>query len=147
MPDCADFLVEIGTEELPPKSLNRLARAFFDGVCNGLDRQHLGFEPEQAKYFATPRRLVVSIPGLALRQPDVQQERQGPAVSAAFDAQGQATKAAEGFARSCGVPLEQLARVQTKKGERLAFNQQIPGQAAAAHGLPPPDFTPARRTR
>jgi glycyl-tRNA synthetase beta chain len=132
MPERADFLVEIGTEELPPKSLARLAAAFLDGISSGLVHEHLSFESDQAHCFATPRRLAVLVPGLALKQPDVNQQRQGPAVSAAFDQEGQATAAAEGFARSCGVPLEQLSRVQTDKGERLAFSQQLPGQAASA---------------
>jgi glycyl-tRNA synthetase beta chain len=131
MPECADFLVEIGTEELPPKNLNRLSAAFHAGIIKGLDHYQLDFDHEQAHFFATPRRLAVLIPGLALKQPDVTQERQGPAIQAAFDAQGVATKAAEGFARSCGVPLEQLSRVQTDKGERLAFSQSVQGQPAA----------------
>ena len=132
MPDRDDFLVEIGTEELPPKNLSLLATAFFDGLTGSLDREQLSFDADQARCFATPRRLSALIPGLALKQPDVTQERQGPAVSAAFDAQGRATRAAEGFARSCSVPLEQLSRIQTDKGERLAFSQQVSGQPAAA---------------
>ena len=132
MLETADFLVEIGTEELPPKGLNGLASAFFEGVTQGLNQARLDFDRDQARDFFTPRRLTVLIPGLALKQPDVTRKRQGPMISAAFDAQGQATRAALGFARSCGVPLEQLSRVRTDKGERLTFSQQVSGQTATA---------------
>mgnify|MGYP001826733639 CR=1 FL=1 len=98
-----DLLVEIGTEELPPGALRRLQDAF----CNNLDKlltdNHLAHG--DCRGFATPRRLAVLVRDLAAAQPDRETVRRGPALSAAFDADGNPTKPAEGFARSCGCLL------------------------------------------
>jgi glycyl-tRNA synthetase beta chain len=91
-----DFLFELGTEELPPKSLFTLARALAEGVEKGLATAAVAHG--ELEWFATPRRLAVRVHGLAEKQPDQEIKRQGPAVANAFDASGQPTKAAAGFA-------------------------------------------------
>jgi glycyl-tRNA synthetase beta chain len=112
-----DFLVEIGTEELPPKSLLALAAAFAEGIGKGLD--DAGLEHGAVESFATPRRLAVRVRRLVERQPDRTVEKRGPPVKAAFDATGAPTAAALAFARGCGVGVETLQRIETPKGEWL----------------------------
>ncbi|HFE38887.1 MAG TPA: glycine--tRNA ligase subunit beta, partial [Gammaproteobacteria bacterium] len=97
----ADFLVEIGTEELPPKALEKLSIAFANNLEQSLRQAKLAFS--NVTRFATPRRLAVSVKGLQLEQSDITIERKGPALKAAFKEDGSATPAAMGFARSCGV--------------------------------------------
>lgn len=113
-------LIEIGTEELPPRALQSLARDFAELVQNGLDAAELG--PQTVEVFATPRRLAILLSGVPLQQADRQIEKRGPALSAAFDADGNVSKAASGFARSCGVNVEQLERRETDKGSWLYFS-------------------------
>ena len=120
-----DFLVELGTEELPPKALKRLAEAFQEGVEKGLNEA--GLQYQSARYFAAPRRLAIFVEQLATQQPDRTSQMDGPPVKAAFDAEGQPTQAALGFARKCGVELSEL----DQSGPRLRHVQSIPGQAAA----------------
>ena len=124
-----DFLVELGTEELPPKALPALMQALADLVAAGLRQAALSHG--QIEPFATPRRLAVRVRALATRQPDRIEERRGPALSAAFDASGAATPAALGFARSAGVSVEQLERLETDKGVWLVQRRQIEGAATA----------------
>jgi len=124
----ADLLVEIGCEELPPKSLDALRQAFFAEVANGLAKQGIAYDAESSQGFSTPRRLAALFCGVAPRQPDQSQERRGPAVSAAFDAAGAPTPAAQGFARSVGLEVEQLERLETDKGEWLYARVEQPGQ-------------------
>ncbi|MFP5506975.1 MAG: glycine--tRNA ligase subunit beta, partial [Gammaproteobacteria bacterium] len=112
-----DLLIEIGTEELPPKALPRLSQAFTDGVRKGLEQAGLAFGAVHS--YAAPRRLAVWIEGLAAAQSDREQIRRGPALTAAFDADGNPTPGAQGFARSCGVAIEQLERLETDKGAWL----------------------------
>ncbi len=114
-----DFLLEIGTEELPPKSLFALARALADGLAAGLDGA--GIEHGAIEWFATPRRLATRIGSVAEQQPDQEVKRLGPAVAAAFDASGRPSKAALGFAASCGVAVEQLQQVDGPKGKVLQY--------------------------
>ena len=121
-----DFLLEVGTEELPPNTLFTLAQALADGVVKGLDAA--GAAHGESKWFATPRRLAVLVSGVADRQPEQQIRRQGPAVAHAFDAAGQPTKAALGFAASCGVTVDQLQRVEGPKGQILQFTDSKPGE-------------------
>ncbi len=116
-----DFLVEIGTEELPPKSLFTLAAAFAEGVIKGLDTAAINHG--EAKWFATPRRLAVYVAGVADQQPDQQIKRQGPAIANAFGPDGQPTKAALGFAASCGVTVDQLLQVDGPKGKVLQYRR------------------------
>ncbi len=125
-----DFLFELGTEELPPKSLFTLARALADGVTKGLATAALGHG--EVEWFATPRRLAVRVHALAERQPDQEIKRQGPAVANAFDAAGQPTKAAAGFAASCGVSVEELQQVDGPKGRVLMFVGTKKGEPTAA---------------
>ena len=115
--DTRDLLIEIGTEELPPKALFNLSLEFERGIAEGLEKAGLAFKA--IRRFATPRRLAVQIDQLPTRQPDRQLERRGPALSAAFGPNGQPTKAAEGFARSCGVTVAELQRQETDKGAWL----------------------------
>ncbi len=124
----ADFLVEIGTEELPPKALFSLSQTFTEGVERRLRELDLGYRT--ARSFATPRRLAVLVEGLDQAQPERRVERKGPALKAAFDAQGRPTGAAVGFARSCGVGVEQLETQEGEKGAWLVFSQVLPGKAA-----------------
>ncbi len=109
-----DFLVEIGTEELPPKSLLTLANAFADGIAKGLDGA--GLVHGAVERYATPRRLAVRVRRLVEQQPDRAIERRGPPLKAAFDAQGAPTQAALAFARSCGTEVSALEKLETPKG-------------------------------
>ncbi|MFZ1494571.1 MAG: glycine--tRNA ligase subunit beta [Candidatus Competibacter denitrificans] len=146
MSEARDLLIEIGTEELPPKALADLALAFETGIREGLAKAGLAHDGIQR--FATPRRLAVLINRLPIQQADRQLERRGPALSAAFGPDGQPTKAAEGFARSCGVGVADLQRVETDKGAWLIHVSTeagaptanlIPGIVEAAlAGLPIP---------
>ena len=121
-----NFLVEIGTEELPPKALKTLATSFADNVEAELNQAGLTFE--KIEWFAAPRRLAVKVLNLATQQPSKEIEKRGPAVSAAFDAEGKPTKAAEGWARGCGITVEQAERIATDKGEWLVHHAKIEGQ-------------------
>jgi glycyl-tRNA synthetase beta chain len=112
-----DFLVEIGTEELPPKSLLTLAAAFADGIGKGL--KDAGLQHGAVERFATPRRLAVRVRRLEERQPDRAVERKGPPLKAAFDAQGAPTQAALAFAKSCGTEVAALEKLETPKGAWL----------------------------
>jgi len=129
MSDRADLLFELGTEELPPTALKRLSSALEEGFLSGLSEAQLAHGEVIA--YATPRRLALLVRDLEKRQPDRDVERRGPAVKAAFDAEGRPTKAAEGFARSCGTTVDQLERLETDKGEWLMFRSHQPGQPAA----------------
>lgn len=114
-----DFLVEIGTEELPPKALTTLSSAFTDGIVKRLEDAGLNFSRVQP--FAAPRRLAVRVEGLSDAQPDKPFERRGPAVKAAFDDAGNPTKALQGFAGSLGVTPDQLDTLETPKGAWLVY--------------------------
>lgn len=121
-----NFLAEIGTEELPPKALKKLATAFAENVEAELNQAGLSFD--KVEWFAAPRRLAVKVLGLATSQPSKEVEKRGPAVSAAFDAEGKPTKAAEGWAKGCGITVEQAERIATDKGEWLVHRAVIEGQ-------------------
>ncbi len=121
-----NFLVEIGTEELPPKALKTLATSFADNVEAELNQSGLSFD--KIEWFAAPRRLAVKVLNLATQQPSKEIEKRGPAVSAAFDAEGNPTKAAEGWARGCGITVDQAERIATDKGEWLVHRAKIEGQ-------------------
>lgn len=122
-----DFLVELGTEELPPKALAKLATALHQNIIERLQNAELKFK--QSEWFATPRRLAVRVIDLQAQQDDKVMERQGPAVNAAFDAEGNPKPAAIGFAKSCGVNVEDLDRTETPKGERLSYKAKVKGAA------------------
>lgn len=123
-----NFLIELGTEELPPKALRTLAEAFaanFEAELKAADLPHQGI-----KWYAAPRRLALKVTALAENQPDKVVEKRGPAIAAAFDADGNATKAAQGWARGNGITVDQAERMVTDKGEWLLFKQQVTGQPA-----------------
>ena len=126
MSTAATLLIEIGTEELPPKALRTLSEAFANGLERALRTAAFPFSSVTA--YATPRRLAVRIEHLVAEQPERLETRRGPALGAAFDADGAATKAAQGFARSCGVDVAALGRLKTADGEWLAFEQRIAGR-------------------
>ncbi|MUK29327.1 glycine--tRNA ligase subunit beta [Aliivibrio fischeri] len=141
-----NFLIELGTEELPPTALRSLAEAFasnFEAELKAADLAHQG-----VKWYATPRRLALKIAELAESQADKVVEKRGPAVSAAFDADGNPTKAAQGWARGNGITVEQADRLKTDKGEWLLHKEEVKGKpvqelvvdfaAKALAGLPIP---------
>lgn len=121
----ADLLIELGCEELPPTLLKTLSDALLQSVENSL--QEAGLPYQAARVFATPRRLALLIEQLADQQPDQAIERRGPALAAAYK-DGQPTKAAEGFATSCGVSVSDLQTLETDKGSWLVFRTTQPGQ-------------------
>lgn len=114
-----DLLIEIGTEELPPKALKRLAEAFADGIRIGLENQTL--KHKACQWYATPRRLAVIVSKLVTGQKDHEVIKRGPALAAAFDSAGNPSKAAEGFARSCGIEVSALEKQETDKGLFLIY--------------------------
>ncbi len=129
MPD-SDFLVEIGVEELPPKSLPLVERHFRQAVGSGLEQAELACEAVES--YASPRRLAILARALAAKQPAQVIEKRGPPMAVARDANGKWTRAGQAFARSCGCPPEELPVLRTPKGEWLAFREQRPGSAAAS---------------
>lgn len=126
------LLIEIGTEELPPKALKKLGQAFASELYQAVVENNL-LESDNGEYqwFASPRRLAVSIPGVLTQQADQTIEKLGPAIKAAYDKDGNPTPAALGFAKSCGTELDKLQTKQTDKGERLSFNQHQAGKTSA----------------
>ncbi len=129
MTDTQDLLIEIGTEELPPKALRRLSSSFAENLRSGLDKA--GFSCAAVQAFATPRRLALLIPRLPASLPDKRVLKRGPSLSAARDAEGRPTPAAEGFARSVGVPVDELSTLETDKGNWLACEVLQSGQTLA----------------
>jgi glycyl-tRNA synthetase beta chain len=123
-----EFLIELGTEELPPKQLRTLAEAFASNFAHELKEAELAHQG--IKWYATPRRLALKVSALAQAQQDKIVEKRGPAISVAFDADGIATKAAQGWARGNGITVEQADRLVTDKGEWLLFKEEVKGQAA-----------------
>ena len=121
-----DFLVELGTEELPPKALNTLADAFLAGIEKGL--QSAGLKFEATKVYAAPRRLAVLLTALETQQPDRSINLDGPPRQAAFDAEGNPTQAALGFAKKCGVDLSEI----DQSGPKLRYSQNIAGKPTAS---------------
>lgn len=121
-----DLLIEIGTEELPPKALRHLSEAFAQGIAGSLAKA--GVAHSAVRPYATPRRLAVMIESVAGAQPDSAVEKRGPAVAAAFDEEGNPTKAALGFAGSCGVAVEALETLETDKGAWLIYRTREAGR-------------------
>ncbi|AOV95492.1 glycine--tRNA ligase subunit beta [Edwardsiella hoshinae] len=124
------FLVEIGTEELPPKALRSLAQAFADNFRSELD--NAGLAHGEITWFAAPRRLALKVATLDAAQPDREIEKRGPAIAQAFDTEGKPTKAAEGWARGCGISVDQAERLTSDKGEWLLYRALQKGQRAQA---------------
>ena len=130
MVDTATLLLELGVEELPASSVAPLARHLSDGVAQALKEAGIAFE--NVSWRATPRRIAALLTNVEAKQADQQSQRRGPAVSAAFDEQGNPTKALAGFARSCGVEVEALGRLVTDKGEWLVFDHLQQGRSLDA---------------
>jgi len=126
------LIIELGTEELPPKALDDLASAFARGVVEGLEKRGVAGDYAEAKTYASPRRLAVYIPGVAVAQPEQNVERRGPAVNASIGADGEPSKALVGFAQSCGVDVAALEKLETDKGAWFVFRAVKPGQPTAA---------------
>ncbi|OUS26644.1 glycine--tRNA ligase subunit beta [Thalassotalea sp. 42_200_T64] len=123
------LLIELGTEELPPKALKKLAIAFYDSITEQLNTAALSFD--DAKWFATPRRLAVQVKGLQQQQADKIIEKRGPAINVAFDNEGNPSKAAQGWARSNGITVDKAERLTTNKGEWLLHKAVKVGQSVA----------------
>jgi glycyl-tRNA synthetase beta chain len=121
------LLFELGSEELPPKTLLKLSNALLNNIIQGLNAAELTFTGSKA--YATPRRLAVFIENLSTAQPDKTIEKRGPAIQAAFAPDGTPSKAALGFASSCNTNFDNLERLKTDKGEWLSFTQAVKGQA------------------
>jgi len=121
-----NLLIELGTEELPPKSLRKLAESFASNIEAELNKAELTFD--KVEWLASPRRLAVVVSNLSATQADKVVEKRGPAVNVAFDESGNATKAAEGWARSNGITVDQAERLVTDKGEWLLFKSAVIGQ-------------------
>ena len=119
MSETQAFVFEIGTEELPPKSLRKLATVFHQQLRHELEKNKLINHSTNSRVFATPRRIAVLIDEVLIKQPDQVMQRRGPAVNQAFDEQGQPTRAATGFAKSVGLEVSALERQKTDKGEWL----------------------------
>ena len=126
------LLIELGTEELPVKALPGLAQAFFDGVVDGLAKRGVEVERGDAKPLSTPRRLAVLLPGVAVEQPEQRGEVLGPYLNIALDADGQPTKALQGFAAKAGIDWTALERTSDAKGERFVHRSVTPGARTAA---------------
>ena len=121
-----NLLIELGTEELPPKSLRKLAESFASNIEAELNKAELTFD--KVSWLASPRRLAVVVTNLVATQADKVVEKRGPAVNVAFDDNGVATKAAQGWARSNGITVEEAERLVTDKGEWLLFKSEVKGQ-------------------
>ncbi|WP_110458782.1 glycine--tRNA ligase subunit beta [Shewanella algidipiscicola] len=120
-----NLLIEVGTEELPPKALRNLAESFLANFTEELNKAELGFE--SATWYAAPRRLAINVKQLVLAQADKVVEKRGPAIAQAFDADGNPTKAAMGWARGNGISVEQAERLKTDKGEWLLHQAKVVG--------------------
>lgn len=129
MSKAVDFLVEIGTEELPPKALRSLMEAFGANVEAGIVDARL--EHGDVHCYASPRRLAVKVEKLAHAQEDRKVEQKGPPVSVAFDDDGNPKPAASAFATKCGTTVDALDRITTEKGEWLVFHAVEKGKTAA----------------
>ncbi|MET0756370.1 MAG: glycine--tRNA ligase subunit beta [Pseudoxanthomonas sp.] len=125
------LLIELGTEELPVKALPGLAQAFFDGVVDALQKRGIDFDRTDAKPLYTPRRLAVLLPAVSVEQPEQSSEVLGPYLNIALDAEGQPTKALQGFAAKAGIDWSQLERTTDAKGERFVHRSNRPGAKTA----------------
>ncbi len=132
MSEMKSLLVEIGTEELPPKALPELGQAFFDGICAGLDKRGIAFERENARALYSPRRLAVLIAAVAVEQPVQKNDALGPYLNIGLNADGQPTPALLGFAAKNGLAVEQLQKITDAKGERFVARSEKPGASTAS---------------
>ncbi len=121
------ILFELGCEELPPKSLKPLRDALESSVKEQLTEANISFD--NIKAFAAPRRLALQIQGISDKQPDRTEEKRGPAIKAAFDTDGNPTRAAMGFAKGLGIEVSELTTINTDKGNYVGYEQTIHGEA------------------
>jgi glycyl-tRNA synthetase beta chain len=128
----APLLVEIGTEELPPKALPELAEAFFNGLCEGLDKRGIGFDRVGSRPLYSPRRLAALLENVELEQPARKHEVLGPYLNIGLDKDGKPTPALLGFASKNGLDVAALERTTDQKGERFVARSEKPGAATAA---------------
>jgi len=127
----ADLLVELGCEELPPKALDAIRESFFKAVSSGLEKNNIDFDSNTSRAYSSPRRLAIQLVNVAAVQPDQNQERRGPALTAAFDDEGRPTAAAKGFARSVGKDVSELVTIKSDKGAWLHTRINQPGKSLA----------------
>ncbi|AFP85470.1 glycyl-tRNA synthetase beta chain [secondary endosymbiont of Heteropsylla cubana] len=120
------FLVEIGTEELPPKELHVLAKTFSHNITNEFEAAKVQYG--KVRWFATPRRLAVKITSVGMRQVDDNIEQRGPRIEQAFDITGQPTKLAEAWAYRMGITVAQAERLVTDKGKWLIYRSHVKGK-------------------
>jgi len=132
MSDLKPLLVEIGTEELPPKALDELSAAFVRGFCEGLAKRGIAVDAAGAKVYNSPRRLAAIVPDVATMQPAQKSEVLGPYLNIGLDATGAPTPALRGFAAKSGIAVEDLQRTSDAKGERFVARSEKPGQPTAA---------------
>lgn len=123
----SSILFELGCEELPPKSLKTLRDALQASVTEQLNEADISFDSIHS--FAAPRRLALQIQGISDKQPDRSEQKRGPAIKAAFDAEGNPTRAALGFAKGLGIEASELITINTDKGDYIGFEQKVTGQA------------------
>jgi glycyl-tRNA synthetase beta chain len=123
-----DFLIELGTEELPPKALKKLSNALGEGIEKGLNQAKFSYE--SINLFASPRRLAVRVNQLSSMQPDSHIEKRGPALKAAYDSEGNPTRALDGFVKSCGATIDSLDKLETDKGSWVVYRASQQGQSA-----------------
>ena len=131
MSHLSPLLIELGTEELPVKALPGLAQAFFDGIVEGLCKRGVELELGDARPLSTPRRLAVLLPGVGMEQPEQHSEVLGPYLNIALDAEGQPTKALQGFAAKAGLDWSALEKTTDAKGERFVHRAVKPGARTA----------------
>lgn len=130
--DNAPLLIELGTEELPPKALDELAAAFANSIVDGLAKRGVAADAANAKTYCSPRRLAVLVPAVAAQQPAQKSEVLGPYLNIGLDANGAPTPALAGFAAKNGLKVDQLERITDGKGERFVARSEKPGQPTAA---------------
>ena len=131
MSHLSPLLIELGTEELPVKALPGLSQAFFDGIVEGLRKRGVELDLGDARPLSTPRRLAVLLPGVGTEQPEQHSEVLGPYLNIALDADGQPTKALQGFAAKAGIDWSALEKTRDGKGERFVHRAVKPGARTA----------------
>lgn len=123
------ILFELGTEELPPKNLKTLRDALTDNVKTALDNANISYD--SLKSYAAPRRLAIQIQGISDKQPDRSEQKRGPAVKGAYDAEGNLTKAGLGFTQGLGIGKDDLITISTDKGDYIGYNLTVKGQTTS----------------
>ena len=121
------LLIELGTEELPPKALPELAQAFFDGIAAGFEKRGIAYNKNNAKALYSPRRLAVLFAEVGTEQASQKSEVLGPYLNIGLNAEGQPTPALLGFAGKNGLSVDQLEKTTDNKGERFVARSEKPG--------------------